>query len=53
MKRIPNQTVSELVRLLPVLIENIPSDSSTMVKNAIRLINNIINRLKRLEDEQN
>ena len=37
MKRIPNGVVSELIRLLPVLIENIPPGRSTRVDNAIRL----------------
>jgi hypothetical protein len=51
MKKIPNQTVSELIRLLPVLIENIPSDCSTKVQNNIRLTKIIINKLKSLKDE--
>lgn len=51
MKRIPNQTVSELIRLVPVLIENIPPGKSTRVDNAVRLTKKIINKLKTLEDE--
>lgn len=52
MKLIPNQVVSELIRLIPVLIENIPSGRSTRVDNAIRLTKKIINRLKTLQDEK-
>lgn len=51
MKLIPNQVVSELIRLIPVLIENIPSGRSTRVDNAIRLTKIIINKLKKLKDE--
>jgi hypothetical protein len=53
MKMIPNQIVSELIRLLPVLIEHIPPGQSTRVDNAIRIIKKIINRLKLLKDENN
>jgi hypothetical protein len=52
MKRIPNQMVSELIRLVPVLIENIPPGKSTRVDNAVRLTKKIINRLKTLQDEK-
>lgn len=51
MKKIPNQLVAELIRLLPVLIENIPSGKSTRIDNTIRLIKLIINKLKTLKDE--
>lgn len=51
MKRIPNNLVSELIRLIPVLIENIPPGKSTRVDNAIRLTNKIVKRLKTLKDE--
>lgn len=53
MKMIPNQIVSELIRLLPVLIEHIPPGQSTRVDNAIRIIKKIINILKLLKDENN
>ena len=53
MKRIPNNVVSELIRLLPVLIENIPPGRNTRVDNAIRLTKKIINKLKSLKDEEN
>lgn len=52
MKRIPNQVVSELIRLVPVLIENIPSGKSTRVDNAIRILKNILIKLKKLENEK-
>jgi hypothetical protein len=51
MKKIPNNLVSELIRLIPVLIENIPPGKSTRVDNAIRLTNKIVKRLKTLKDE--
>lgn len=51
MKRIPNGVVSELIRLLPVLIENIPPGRSTRVDNAIRLTKKLIVKLKTLKDE--
>ena len=53
MKRIPNGVVSELIRLLPVLIENIPPGRSTRVDNAIRLTKKLIVKLKTLKDEIN
>ena len=47
MKKIPNYLVNELIRLIPVLIENIPHEGrSTRVDNAIRLTNKIVKRLK-------
>ena len=45
--------VSELIRLIPVLIKQIPPGQSTRIDNAIRLINNIVKRLKFLENEKN
>jgi hypothetical protein len=45
--------VNELIRLIPVLIENIPPGKSTRVDNAIRLTNKIVKRLKSLKDESN
>lgn len=52
MKRIPNAVVSELIRLVPVLIEHIPPGQSLRVKNAIRLTKKLINKLKSLKDVQ-
>lgn len=51
MKRIPNSVVSELIRLVSILIANIPPGQSTRVDNAIRLTKKIINKLKTLKDE--
>jgi len=48
---IPNQIVSELIRLLPVLIEHIPPGQSTRVDNAIRITKLNIKKLKSLKDE--
>lgn len=54
MKKIPNHLVNELIRLIPVLIENIPHEGrSTRVDNAMRLTNKIVKRLKSLKDESN
>lgn len=52
MKRIPNAVVSELIRLVPVLIEHIPPGQSLRVQNAIRLTKILINKLKSLKDVQ-
>lgn len=52
MKRIPNAVVSELIRLVPVLIEHIPPGQSLRVQNAIRLTKRLINKLKSLKDVQ-
>lgn len=53
MKRIPNAVVSELIRLLPVLIGSIPiKGQSLRVQNAIRLTKKLINKLKTLKDER-
>jgi len=51
MKRIPNAVVSELIRLVPVLIENIPPGQSLRVQNAIRITKKLITKLKTLKDE--
>ena len=54
MKKIPNHLVNELIRLIPVLIKNIPHEGrSTRVDNEIRLTNKIVKRLKSLKDESN
>jgi hypothetical protein len=51
MKQIPNQTVSDLIRLIPILIKSIPPGQCTRVLNAIRLLSIIIKRLKITENE--
>jgi hypothetical protein len=50
MKKVPNYVVSELIRLLPVLINNIEPGRNTRLINTIRLINKIINKLKNCKD---
>ena len=51
MRHLSNQMVSELIRLIPILIKSIPPGQSTRVQNAMRLINNIVKRLKVIENE--
>lgn len=51
MKKIPNHVVSELIRLLPVVIKAVPPGSGLRTDNAIRLLNKIIKKLKTLKDE--
>lgn len=51
MRYLPNQMVSELIRLIPVLIKSIPPGQNTRVINAMRIINNIVKRLKVIENE--
>ena len=53
MKRIPNYMVSELIRLIPVLIRSIPTEGQSLhVVNANRLTKNITKKLKSLKDEE-
>lgn len=51
MKIIPNYVVNELIRLVPILIENVPPGQNTRVDNAIRLTKKLIKKLKNLKDE--
>lgn len=53
MKIIPNNTVSELQRLIPVLIGQIPDGQSTRVQNAIRLSKILVRKLSTLKDYDN
>jgi hypothetical protein len=51
MKSVPDYIVKDLLRLLPVLIENVNLESkSTRVQNAVRLVKNIIKRLSKIQD---
>jgi hypothetical protein len=50
MKLIANNLVSELIRLIPILIDCIPPDQSTRIQNAIRITRNIIKQLNELRD---
>ena len=50
MKQVPNDIVSSLVRLLPVVIE--ATDTSTnKVYNAVRMTRKIVKRLKKIDNE--
>lgn len=51
MKRISNSVVSELIRLLPVLIANVQQGKSTRVDNAVRLTGLLLKKLKNLKEE--
>lgn len=51
MRNVPNDIVSSLVRLLPVIIESTDT-SSNKVYNAVRLTRKILKRLIRIENEQ-
>ena len=50
MKANPNNTVSELKRLIPVLIAAIPPGYNTRVGNAIRLSKNLVKKLSTLKE---
>ncbi len=50
MKLIANKTVSELKRLLPVIIDSVPDGQSLRVQNAIRLTRIIIKKLNKLKN---
>lgn len=54
MKRIPNWVVADLIRILPILIDNLqPGKKSTRVMNSVRITKKIIYKLKTLQDEKN
>jgi hypothetical protein len=54
MKRIPNWVVADLIRILPILIDNLqPGNKSTRVMNSVRITKKIIYKLKTLQDEKN
>lgn len=54
MKRILNWVVADLIRILPVLIDNLqPGKKSTRVMNSVRITKKIIYKLKTLQDEKN
>lgn len=50
MKQIANNTVAELIRLVPVIINSVPEGSSLRVQNAIRITRKIIKKLGNLKD---
>lgn len=50
MKRISNSVVSELIRLVPVLIDNIPETRNTRLINAVRQTKLLLKKLEKLKD---
>lgn len=51
MKTVPDYIVNELIRLLPVLIENIDLEGkSNRVHNAVRLMKIILKKLSKVVD---
>lgn len=53
MKKIPNHMVTELQRLVPLIIDNVSETKNTRVLNAIRMTKNIIKKLDKLKDIEN
>ena len=51
MRNVPNDIVSSLIRLLPVIIESVDTSNNRMY-NAVRLTKKIIKRLQKIEYEQ-
>lgn len=50
MKKIPNHMVTELQRLVSLIIDNVSETKNTRVLNAIRMTKNIIKKLDKLKD---
>lgn len=50
MKQVPNDIVSSLVRLLPIVIEAADT-SNNKVFNAVRMTRKIVKRLSKINDE--
>ena len=53
MKKIPNHMVTELQRLVPLIIDNVSATKNTRVLNAIRITKKIIKKLDNLKDIDN
>lgn len=53
MKKIPNHMVTELQRLVPLIIDNVLDTNNTRVLNAIRITKKIIKKLDNLKDIDN
>lgn len=50
MKTVPDYIVKDLLRLLPILIENVDLvGKSTRVQNAVRLVKNIVKKLSKID----
>ena len=52
MIQVPNNVVTDLVRHIPMILELLPDNTSTLVYNAVRLTKKNIQKLKKLSDEQ-
>lgn len=50
MKKIPNHMVTELQRLVLLIIDNVSDTKNTRVLNAIRITKKIIKKLDNLKD---
>lgn len=50
MKKISNHMVTELQRLVPLIIDNVSDTKNTRVLNAIRITKKIVNKLDNLKD---
>lgn len=50
MKKIPNHMVTDLQRLVPLIIDNVSDTKNTRVLNAIRITKKIIKKLDNLKD---
>lgn len=50
MKKIPNHMVTELQRLVQLIIDNVSDTKNTRVLNAIRITKKIIKKLDNLKD---
>ena len=50
MKTVSNSLISELLRLIPVVIKNLPEKQSTRLQNTVRLLNNILKRLRKISN---
>ena len=55
MRSISNSTITTLLRCLPLILDNLNEEAmrrSTRLYNAVRQTKIIINKLKKIEDEQ-
>ncbi|MBQ7553304.1 MAG: hypothetical protein IJT46_02965 [Bacteroidaceae bacterium] len=50
MKLIANNVVSELIRLVPIIIDSVPPGQSLRVENAIRITKKILKKLNNLKE---
>lgn len=51
MKQIANNLVTELIRLVPIIIDSVPKQGQSLrVENAIRITRKILKRLNNLKD---